>query len=415
MEIKNYRQMTHDEQIAVIKKVAEYVHTDLPKLQALGVAFDEEAKKTFFRGVDILSNFSNCRSFCTKCGNVRSNWDQYTNRMSYLFGIVRKRIAEEMQVSSRGEQVIVLPQTQSLRRGRPTEEESRQREKERQVAERAQAIASLTGARLATQEAAPVDTSRQSDTSRRKEEELDLFGSAIEAETSVPSAEPGNTEKATVPTIPAAEETKRPLRDWIFMMPDNMAEEVRNLRDTIGRRDYEAQQAKLMAERGDSEADIKEHTTAARDINMSLRDLYASIDDLLGLYYVMLTKVNKDFGKFAAKYEKQGGYDSLVNDLLPYYEKMTSSNANWAEEALNRAKAMEAKRIEDETRNPELEKEIHKIKAYFKRTDMKVSKKRLDTLNNYLARARELGIDEDTLAGFEVIIQAETEKLTVNS
>lgn len=420
MENKNYRQMTNDEQIEVIKQVADYIHTDLPKLQSLGMAFDAEAQNTFFRGVKILSVFESCRSFCAQTSNLCANWDQYTNRMAYLFNIVKKRIASEMQIENRGQKVIVLPQSQSLRRGRPTEYESRQREKDRQLAERAQAISLLTGAKLATQESAPIDTNRPTDTSRRKEGEQDLFGSAIEAEIS--STEETQTSDSSLCSVKDDSSNKeqdttsvptlKSLREWIWLMPSTMADKVKNLRDTIGQRDYEAQQAKMMAERGESETEIQMHTIAARDINMDIRDLYADIDDLLGLYYVMLTKVNKDYGKLAVKYEKHGGYDVLVNDLLPYYTKMSESKEGWADNALIRAQAMEAKRVADETKNPDIEKEIHKIKAYFKRTDMKISAKRLNVLKDYLVRAEELGIDADTIEGFKVIIETESEQLS---
>lgn len=408
MTDKTYDRLSHDEQIDVISKVTDFMHTALPKLIACGRVFQEADKQSFKAGIHLLSYFVQCRPFCMEAEKIRSNFDQYTNRMAYLFDIVKTQLAAEMNVLAvGGQQMIVLPQQQTLRRGRPTAAESEQREVEKRTAQRAEALSKLTGAKVASPAPAAMEE-RPSDTSRRKAEEPDLFDAAIAEEIEnlsehSPLSKPSQPSPLSEPSQPSDPVFLKSPREWFFMLPDDIANDVKALKDNMAARSIEAEKAKSLAESGASESEIGVHTMAARDINEKISDTYENLDSYLGLMYVMLTKVNKEWGRFAEKYAKHGGYDVLVNDLKPYWEKMMRE-PNWNDWSLKTAQKWEDDRIAAETRDPELEKEIHKIKAYFSRKDVNSTQKRLETLIKYYDRAVELSLDADTLAGFQVII-----------
>ena len=63
-------------------------------------------------------------------------------------------------------------------------------------------------------------------------------------------------------------------------------------------------------------------------------------------------------------------------------------------------------RIARETRDPEKEKEMHKMDAYIRRKDVSASPKRLATMQQYRAKLAEMGADADSLAAYNVFISA---------
>lgn len=118
-EIKDYRELSSEEQVKVIVAVSEYIQVELPKLKASGRFLNEKQIETFREGVKLLHHFVQMRVFTRDAICAKTNFDQLVNRMAYLYNIVKNELAKEMQVrTSNGEQVIVLSVAQTLRRGR---------------------------------------------------------------------------------------------------------------------------------------------------------------------------------------------------------------------------------------------------------------------------------------------------------
>lgn len=392
MTSSTYRELTAEEQIDLIEQVSDYIRQDIPQLLACGRSFKSDDVARFNRGLGLLEYFQPCRSFVSDARTIQTGYDQYTNRMIYLLDFIKRELASEMQVrTANGEEVIVLPIQQSLRRGRPTAAESEQREREKKDSARAEALAKLTGARIVNADPAPI-ANRESDTSRRKKEEPNLFSAAVDAATTGETKTEENT----------PEELKS-LREWLWCLPEQQALAIKNLRQTRADIAAESELAKRMMENGESESAIAEHTRKAKALMSDVRDLYASVDKTLAIYYIILTDYNKDYENLATRYEKHGGYDVLVNDLAPYYSRFSGEEV----EKL-KAKAMKLNEawVAKTTRDPEKEAKLHRIDAYFRRKDVRASNSRLNKMREYFAEAEKLGVAEDVLEGYKVFIAA---------
>ena len=136
---------------------------------------------------------------------------------------------------------------------------------------------------------------------------------------------------------------------------------------------------------------------------------------------MLLTDVNKDYANLAARYEKKGGYEVLLNDLRPYYEKLISCVGEQGTEGtvrqalLAKANKMNEAYKTSESRDTERAKELHSIKSYFTRKDVSPSPARLSKLKTYYERAKELDADADTLSAFEVFISKTEEDINKNN
>lgn len=401
MANKLYKSMSQDEQIELIGKIADYVNKDLPILLQIKV-FKKEDKEKFFRGVSLLAHFPQCLPFYNLAKNTVSNFPQFSNTLANQFRAISRQLSAGTQMrNADGGNVVVIQKPQQLRRGRPTEAESRQREEEKQKEARAMAIASLTGAKVAVAEAEAVEE-RESDTSRRKTQEADLFSQAVEAETSSIINASGN--EAEEPGV----ELKN-LKAWSWILPEPLATNVGLVKGIRADIAANSERAKQLMLDGADEMQIKVYTEKAKELNRDLDDIFFGVDMHLAIDYALLTKVNKDYGKWAERYAKRGGYDVLVADLKPYYDKLTTPMADGkclmsADDILAHAQKLEDARIKAETKDPAKEKEIHAIKSYFSRKDVQPSAARLQKMKEKYDRAKELGVDADSLAGFEVFI-----------
>lgn len=408
MANKLYKSMSQDEQVELIGKIADYVNKDLPVLLQTRV-FRKEDKEKFFRGVALLAYFPQCLSFYNLAMNTVSNFPQFTNTLANQFRSISRALSAGTQMrSADGGTVVVIQKPQQLRRGRPTEAESRQREEEKQKEARAMAIASLTGAKVAVAEAEAVEE-RESDTSRRKAQEADLFSQAVESEISPTEFDVNDPSPIqTVTELEPGVELKN-LKAWSWILPEPLATNVGLVKGIRADIAANSERAKQLMLDGADEMQIKVYTEKAKELNRTLDEIFYGVDMHLAIDYVLLTEVNKDYGKWAERYAKRGGYDVLVADLKPYYDKLTTPMADGKclmpfEALLAHAQKLEDARIKAETKDPAKEKEIHAIKSYFSRKDVKPSEARLKAMKERYERAKELGVDADSLAGFDVFI-----------
>ena len=140
-----YKDQSSAEQVDTIRKIASYIKEDLPYLISCGRKFDSRAVDTFNRGIDLLCLFPNYVSFSSEARQCRPAYDQYTNRMKFLFEILSKELASEMQTHDKdGKPVITLA----------VEGED--------VSRRAEALAEMTGAKIVRVEE-PADVSSGSE------------------------------------------------------------------------------------------------------------------------------------------------------------------------------------------------------------------------------------------------------------
>ena len=399
--------MAHDEQVELIGRIADFVNKELPSLLGVKV-YRQEDKAIFFKGVELLAHFPQCRPFYILAKNTVSNFPQFANTLVNQFRAVSRQLASGAQVrSADGGNVIVIQKPQQLRRGRPTEAESRKREAEKAQEAKALALANLTGAKVAIAEAEEAEE-RESDTSRRKAQEDDLFAQAVNEEISNTGWDPDDPSPIQTVTDEPGMDLKN-IKAWAWILPEPLATNVGMVKGLRAETAANSERAKQLMLDGADEVEIRVYTEKAKELNRTLDDIFYGVDMHLSIAYAMLTKVNKDYGRWAERYGRHGGYDVLVADLKPYYDKLTTPMADGkcimsAEDVLMHAQRLEEARVKAEAKDPAKEKEIHAIKSYFSRKDVKATAERLQKMRDKYARAKELGVDADSLAGFEVFI-----------
>lgn len=409
---KPYALMTADEQTDHIEQINAYVTTTLPALRAKGRALGRKDIDEFHRGLRLIGAFPQYAVFSVRLMAVHADYDQYIASLEHQYRLLVEQLKQEHTYRMpSGQPVIVLPQSQSLRRGRPTQAESEQRKREEQAAAHAEAMSRLTGAKISTTEAAPIQE-RDSDTSRRKkDEEPDLFDAAIAeaVNAATPSSpEAPGSEASFSTTAPSQPLQLASLRDWYFLLSDSLVARLKAERDLRSELTHESETAKLKFEQGATVDDIAPHTQRVKELTSDINDMHHRVDHELATLYIMLTQVNRDWCGYVEKYAKQqqGTAEQLIARLKPYCDKLTHNNPDFVATTLARCKNMEEERIRRETRDPEKEKELHKMDAYIRRKDLKPSAKRLETMRQYRARLAEMGAEADSLIAYDVFIEA---------
>lgn len=453
-----YQQLTPEAQTALIHDIAEYRNTVLPRLVAYGKSVPSSEIPSIVKGAEFLSYWPQYASFVQKAIHSTVNLHRIVYSLQYLMGLLSDELSAEMTVNTPdGRRVIVLSQTQSLRRGRPTAAESEQRRRDEEAAARAQALAHLTGNVISTSDPAPIDTSRPTDTSRRKHDtEPDLFSAAVaesihtseSIHTQQPSSADANNpapqqpssdnpapnqpssadaQSALPSTVSASysEGVLEPsavlprLRELKWAMPDALSVSVSELRDLYAVRANESNTAKMLLEQGASIAEMSEHTRAAKEAERSITHTLRQVDEHLAWLYVMLTEVNADWQNILERRAKQTGThpDKLIILLKPYALKQAAVSADsmrsseWFNRTLASCRKANDAAIAAATRDPEKDKEMHKMDAYIRRKDLKVSAKRLSTMQLYRAKLADMGADSDSLSAYDVFISAVAQEL----
>ena len=416
----NFNEFSPADKAAHIAAINEYVTDVLPELIAKGRSLSRDDIRDFHRGLDLLGAFPQYAIFASNTRAIRGDYPQYIATMEYQFKLLINQILKHYaSITPDGERVIVLQQSQSLRRGRPTQAESEQRRREEEQAMQADAVSRLTGVRISTSEPAPIQE-RESDTSRRKDDGPDLFDAAIQNAIDESSEDDSSSteEHSSTPSVhthrgaadgqSALSPTLTNLREWLPVLPAELASRVRSLRDQRAEMASESEKAKLIFEQGGTPEQMQPHTQRAKELQRDINDLYSDIDQYLGGMYLMLTEVNPEWEGLAAKWLKATGepLEKLTFRMKPYAEKMNAAHDNWLRDTLAACRKDEERRIARETRDPEKEKEMHKMDAYIRRKDVNASPKRLATMQQYRDKLAEMGADADSLAAYDVFINA---------
>lgn len=441
-----YQQLSSDEQTALIHQIAEYRNTVLPRLVAYGKTVPQAEIPAIIQGADYLAYWPQYASFADKAHHATSSLHRIVYSLQYLMGILSDELSAEMTVNTPdGRRVIVLSQSQTLRRGRPTAAESEQRRRDEEAAARAQALAHLTGHAISTSDAAPVDTSRPSDTSRRKQDtEPDLFAAAVAEAVHSSSAESDKSDNAEqrasvdnpddsshssysssieAPVLASTfdldpSSTLPRLRELRWAMSDILSTSVSELRDLYAVRATESNAAKNLLQQGASIAEMSGHTQAAKVAERRIVHILREVDAQMAWLYVMLTEVNRKWdNNILERRSSQLGIhsDKLISMLRPYALKAAGRTgavdsvtlkSDWFDKTLDSCRKANDAAIAAATRDPEREKEFHRMDAYIRRKDGKPTEARLQKMREYRDRLREMGADEDSLAAYEVFINA---------
>lgn len=393
MELKDYKIMTPEEQMAWLTDFAHWSNEKLPVLCALGNAWETAHVKSMEEGLKLISAFSYCRDFVEKSLLFR-DFARRVDRIRFYVEKIKAEVAAGQAVKAEsGQTLAYVPPVQTRRRGRPTREEAAQMAKERQADEmqkqQQEAVAKLNGQQpKASDSAAPVQGN------------LFESGEVTESKTAPEKTQPVSNLAAAIAVTQG--EGRLHLDQLAWLMSDGLKlriKEVAGLRAVAAK---EAEQAKSLAENGVPQAIIEPHSRAAVEAKDKYLAIYAEVDQELGNLYGLLSIG----GEFMPKYEQMCSsrgisVEQLKAILKPYWEKIgkpvpqLESVTTPAPEASEEEKAQRSARL-------------HAIRTYFMRKDCNLTQKRIDKLRSLIEEVKGYGLPVDE---YEAVLAASIQEL----
>lgn len=385
MELKDYKFMTPEEQMAWLTDFAHWSNEKLPVLCALGNAWETAHVKSMEEGLKLISAFSYCRDFVQKSLLFR-DFARRVDRIRFYVEKIKAEVAAGQAVKAEsGQTLAYVPPVQTRRRGRPTREEAAQMAKERQAAEmqkqQQEAVAKLNGQRpKASDSATPVQGSLF-DAPEEKKQPVSNLAAAIAV---------------------TQGEGRLHLDQLAWLMSDGLKlriKEVAGLRAVAAK---EAEQAKALADNGVPQAIIEPHSRAAVEAKDKYLAIYAEVDQELGeLYYVLLAD-ERAMEQFKVTCDKRGVAPELGMAILKqYWEKIGSPTPNIRQLATPAPEASEEEKAQRSAR-------LHSIRTYFMRKDCNLTQKRIDKMRSLIEEVKGYGLPVDE---YEAVLAASIKEL----
>ena len=406
---KLYKNMTPEEQLEWITDFSKFSNEKLPLLCTLGDVWEESHIKSMEVGLKLIRAFAFCRDYVEKSLMFR-DFSRRVNLMSnYVEKIKREISAGTVVRGSNGQTLAYMHSLQpvSRRRGRPSKEEQEAMpatSAEGNIEmEKAKAIAALTGSTIvapATEAsgAGVCDDAKKEEAARKAAEEL-----------AKKAAQPSLFDQAVSATLGDARLHIDQL-DWLLSA--ELREETKKIQGLRAVAANEAEQAKSLAGRNVDAAIIAPHSQAACDATNAYKAIYARIDHELASLYIALLK-DEEFGGLKTRLEASGRtIADLKNILLPYYEKMggeqfATEQAQVIAEANAKVLTPEQQADAEQQKAATAAKaaDLHAIRTYMLRKDVKMTPKRLAAMKEKLAQVVAYG--EDAAEYEAVILKAE--------
>ena len=388
MELKDYKFMTPEEQMAWLTDFAHWSNEKLPVLCALGNAWETAHVKSMEEGLKLISAFSYCRDFVQKSLLFR-DFARRVDRIRFYVEKIKAEVAAGQAVKAEsGQTLAYVPPVQTRRRGRPTREEAAQMAKERQAAEmqkqQQEAVAKLNGQQpKASESATPVQGSLF-DAPEEKKQPVSNLAAAIAV---------------------TQGEGRLHLDQLAWLMSDGLKlriKEVAGLRAVAAK---EAEQAKALADNGVPQAIIEPHSRAAVEAKEKYLAVYAAVDKELGELYSLLTIGGEHVPSWEKRCAGMGiTLDQLKAILKPYWEKVgcpvvALESVTPALEASDEEKAQRSARL-------------HAIRTYFMRKDCNLTQKRIDKMRSLIEEVKGYGLPVDE---YEAVLAAGVKELESKS
>ena len=397
MELKDYKFMTPEEQMAWLTDFAHWSNEKLPMLCALGNAWEATHIKSMEEGLKLISAFSYCRDFVQKSLLFR-DFSRRVDRIRFYVEKIKAEVAAGLAVKSEtGQTLAYVPQVQTRRRGRPTREEAAQMAKERQAAEmqkqQQEAVAKLGG-----------QQPKASDSATPLQGSLFESGEVTESKTAPEKTQPVSNLAAAIAVTQG--EGRLHLDQLAWLMSDGLKlriKEVAGLRAVAAK---EAEQAKSLAENNVPQAIIEPHSRAAVEAKDKYLAIYAEVDQELGNLYGLLSIG----GEFMPKYEQMCSargisIEQLKAILKPYWEKIGKPVPQLESVTTPSPEASEEEKAQRSAR-------LHAIRTYFMRKDCNLTQKRIDKMRSLIEEVKSYGLPTDE---YEAVLEAGVKELESKS
>lgn len=388
--MKEYISMTEQERTKWAVRFAEFLKNDYANIKAQG----EGWRQSFERGLKLFEQLTIADDF-VRSAREFMDYERRIDQVSFLVEEMRRQVIEvDGDVLSR----IAAPTKRKV--GRPTKEEERQYAKQEQEEQtgKVDALAQIAGMTLPEKDKKPA-----------KEEEKqgavvgDLFAQPepkTKRETPAPAVEQDNS---------VAEGGKLHLQDVKHLLSGDLQDAIDTVAMLRSRAATEAELAKELALKGASQEEISKHAKAACECTNAYEDIYQRVDMALAQLYVNTQKNDK--------YIKPGETrESQLAKTEPYYQKVSKvQGVQGVQESKDEPNGANGKDGITESRDDGEEKKeqpvmskadkaalLHKHRTYIMRKDAKITKKRVERIEQIIAELKEMGVHTEE---YEVVLE----------
>lgn len=366
-EPKEFRNMTADEQLKWITDFSKFDEAKLPTLCALGDVWEASHIKCFEEGLQLLRAFSMCREFVKKSLMFR-DYSRRIDRMTFYINLIKDKI-EKGEYVKVGRETLVnvsgMQPSSTRRRGRSTKAE---------IAAKALAEGVIP------------------------ERKNDLFNLS----SSVGEMMNGTQEDPELPQ----------LKNIAWLLSADLQTETKQVSFYRAKAAASAEQAKLLADKGEDAAIIEPHSREAAEYTEKYKKVYEAVNEELAMLFLYLQN-DENYADLKAKIEAKGSnLEALKAILLLYFNKM---DEEWKEKATaKKAKVLEKEEKEkEESENQGMSKAeradlLHRHRTYILRKDVELTPSRIRKVKEKIAELESIGENVDE---YKVILAKMEEEL----
>lgn len=410
MKTKSYDEMTAAEQLHWVLDFSEFANNQMPVLMNLRGTWSPEHRKMMERGLQLLTAFPFALEYAETALRF-GDYDRRTYRLPYYVDGIKEKISANVVVRDAGGNAFAyvpqMKQTQR-RRGRPTREEAYQwqmmmasGQSDDMETEKQQAIARMLGLEVVTNPTGreknneEMRTEREAKAAREAKMNPGLFA---EEEKSKAQGEGGDGKAAaygeptTTPpsTIAAMSQARLHLDQLSWLLSPELKERVAAIADLRSTAASYAEQAKVMAERGDKAEVVEPVAQLAAKYTELYEKIYEDVDVELATVCYRL----KNDEPFAQRFMKRFGVkdpSDIIRELKPYLSKMPPEFEVRVKAIIEHESPEYIAKVKAEKARKQ---EVDAILKYLRRKDKTATKKRVETSEKKFERLAQLIGDE---------------------
>ena len=402
MEIKNYKDLSIEEQFQYVTALTDFANITLSRLEASKNRLTADDRKAMAEGLKLIGAFPIYRSFAEQAF-LYNDFEGRVYRLRHCVERIKKEIGKDVVAQTAGGQTVAyIPalQQQFRRRGRPTREEAYAKNVAATVddaeSKRQQAIARLLDIEIVTNQTLREKNNNELAVEReqKRQEEAkvnpSLFGGESHNNNKAEYRDntPSSAEPTSIPpTIESLSDARLHLDQVRFLLSPELQQRVDTVRELRNRASVAAETAKTMALRGEKPEDIEVYAKQAAEATEQYEAIYDAVDNELGTVYYRL----KNDGDYSDKFSKRfriKDFTAILKQLRPYYDKVKSPEFEVRMKTLIEQESPEyVARMKAEKEKKE---EVEGILRYLRRKDKQASKQRVETARKRFARLEEL-------------------------
>ena len=459
--MKLYKDMTDDEKLKWVTDFSNFTTDTLPRLERLGDVWELSDRKDIETGLKLISAFQFAYKFA-KTSLMLGDYNRRVSRLRYYVEQIKDEISKGMTVQGvNGETYAYIPALQRrARRGRPTKEETLQREQRKKELESAdtrtqEKIAALLGMTIITDKEAREKNNDElaAERAEREAEEAKIAPSLFDAATPAsstqtksptPSADAANDKKGTSTNEVNKQATKQGNDEatnnasvdankqstehvsneasvsandgasaidtmslssslhldqvkWLLSAP--LQADVDNVRNMRATATAAAERAKLMAQQGGKQEEVAVYAQQAADATKQYETVYENVDRELAKVWLRL--------RYDEQYQKEmkdrfkideNGKVRLLSLLKPYHRKVTEADPAFETSVRQWIDDNNPEAVARRHAAAERKAKADAIIKYLRRTDKQPTKTRIAGMHEKIKELATLIGDEEAKA-----------------